>query len=232
MMLKESKFQTHRGNLSEGAMENTLEALETAKRHGSQMVEFDVRLTRDFVPVLYHDSNLKRLHKAQVEVKNLTLQQMRIFAPNVASFEEVLKSHKVPSRLNVELKTDSTMDPALEIQVTKLIKKFQAAPRVVLSSFNPFSLMRARGLAPEIARALLVTEADEKKNYWFLKQMSLLPMCDAQFLHWDQKMCTRARIEKFLNHGYQLAAYTVNDRARANELFNLGISSIISDVLL
>ncbi|MBC7371757.1 MAG: glycerophosphodiester phosphodiesterase [Bdellovibrionaceae bacterium] len=232
MMLKEPKFQTHRGNRTLGAMENTLEALETAREHGSKMVEFDVRLTRDFIPVVYHDDTLARLHKARLAVNRLSLEQMRVFAPNVTTFEEVLRSRKVPLNLNVELKTDSALDPALEIQVAKLVKKYKAEERVVFSSFNPFSLIRARGLAPEVARALLVTEDDEKKNYWFLKHMSLLPLCEAQFLHWDEKMCTADRVDKFLNHGYQLAAYTVNDPSRARELFALGVGSVISDTLL
>ncbi|RYF38341.1 MAG: hypothetical protein EOO38_24915 [Cytophagaceae bacterium] len=77
-----------------------------------------------------------------------------------------------------------------------------------------------------------VTEEDDKKNYWFLKQMSMLPLCDAQFLHWDQAMCTQERVEKFTNHGYQLAAYTVNDPVRAKELFKLGVASVISDTLI
>jgi glycerophosphoryl diester phosphodiesterase len=232
MMLKEKKFQTHRGYRSEAIMENTLESLEAARQHGSEMVEFDVRLTKDYIPVIYHDDTLARLHKARVAVKDLSLKQMRTFAANVTTLEEVLLSRRVPDFLNIELKTDSMMDPALEIQVTKMIRQHHAEERVVFSSFNPFSLIRAKGLAPEIARALLVTQDDEKKNYWFLKQMSLLPLCDAQFLHWDQAMCTRERFDKFIALGYQMAVYTVNDAAAAKKFFLWGAGSIISDTLV
>lgn len=230
-MLKEKRFQTHRGFCGEGGMENTLQALSAARRHGSQMVEFDLRLTRDYVPVLYHDPTLKRLHKVPIAVNALTLKQMKTFAPNVTTLEEVLQSEMVPRYLNLELKTDSAVDPALEIQVTKLVKRYQAEDRVVLSSFNPLSLIRARSLAPDIARALLVTHDKDPKNYWFLKQMSLLPLCEAQFLHWDQHMATRARIQKFLEHGYQIAVYTVNDPTQAKEFLRWGVQSLISDHL-
>lgn len=228
----ESKFQLHRGYWIGGIMENTLESLMAAKNHGSQMVEFDVRLTRDYVPVLYHDADLKRLHKAPVNLQSLTLAQAKVFAPNLTTLEQVLASQEVPELLNVELKTSSVVDPALEIQVTKLIKKYKAQERVVLSSFNPLSLIRAKGFLPEVARALLVSEADEFNNPWYLKQMSLLPLCEARFLHWDQKMSSQERVKKFLESGYQIAVYTVNEAERAEELFSWGVHSIISDRLL
>ncbi|HEY8272313.1 MAG TPA: glycerophosphodiester phosphodiesterase [Pseudobdellovibrionaceae bacterium] len=232
MLLSEKKFQTHRGFWIEGRMENTLASLSAAKKRGSEMVEFDVRLTSDYVPVLYHDENLRRLHKAPVNMQGLTLQQARVFAPNLTTLEEVLESKEVPDYLNIELKTDSTVDPAFEIRVSQLIRKFKAEERVVLSSFNPFSLIRARGLIPEVSRALLVSEDEEPKNYWFLKQMTMLPLCEARFLHWDQKMTSRERVRKFRDVGYEIAVYTVNDKARAKELFSWGVHSIISDSLL
>jgi glycerophosphoryl diester phosphodiesterase len=231
-MIREKKFQTHRGFCSEGVMENTLASLAEAHKRGSQMVEFDVRLTKDFVPVLYHDPTLKRLHKVPLAVSSLNLQQMKTFAPEVTTLEDVLQSKNIPQDLNIELKTDSAVNPALEIQVTRLVKKYKAEERVVFSSFNPFSLIRAKTFAPDIARALLVTQEDEEKNYWFLKAMSLLPLCDAQFLHWHQDMTSRERIQKFMEYGYQIAVFTVNDPARAKEFFSWGVGSIISDQLL
>lgn len=232
MMIKEPTFQTHRGYWVEGLRENSLEALAAARARGSEMVEFDVRLTKDYVPVLYHDPTLKRLHNIGLNVSALKLDQLRVFAPDVPTLEEVLSSRDVPELLNIELKTDAIADPALEIRVSQLVREFKAEERVVLSAFNPMSLIKAKKLAPEIARALLVTEEHEKKNFWFLRQMSLLPLCEAQFLHWDQRMTTKKRVEQFSELGYQIAVYTVNDRERADELLGWGVGSIISDRLL
>ena len=50
----------HRGNASEFP-ENTLEALESAVALGVRYVEFDVQLTADRVPVLFHDTDLARV---------------------------------------------------------------------------------------------------------------------------------------------------------------------------
>ncbi len=232
MLLAEKRFQAHRGFWIEGIMENTLESLIAAKKRGSEMVEFDVRLTSDYVPVLYHDADLGRLHKAPVNMNELTFQQAKVFAQNLTSLEEVLLSKEVPNYLNIELKSNSTVDPALEIKISQLIKKYKTEERVIFSSFNPFCLIRAKEIIPEVARALLVSEEADPKNYWFLKQMTLLPLCGAHFLHWDQKMTTEERVRKFIDLGFKIAVYTVNDQVRAKELFAWGVHSIISDRLL
>lgn len=228
MMLDEKRFQCHRGFCGEGQMENTLGSLLAASAKGYEMVEFDVRLTRDYVPVLYHDKNLKRLHQVPIEVRFLTLQQLRTFAPNVTTLESVFERSELKF-LNIELKTESLVDPALEMQVIRLIKKYKAEERVVLSSFNPVSLIRAKALYPDVARGLLVTQNEENKNYWFLKEMSLLPHCGAQFLHLHAEMVTEERIVDFLRQGYKIAVYTVNDPNKADYFFSLGIQSIITD---
>ncbi len=230
MMLEEKRFQCHRGFCANGVLENTLESLEAAVAKGYDMVEFDVRLTRDYVPVLYHDKDLKRLHQVPVEIRALTLHQLKVFAPNVTTLEGVFASRSLSQIfLNIELKTDSLADPALEMQVVRLVKKYKAEERTVLSSFNPFSLIRAKALFPDLSRALLVTQNEEEKNYWFLKEMSLLPLCGAQFLHLHQDMASEERVLDFLIQGYKIAVYTVNDQAQAEHFFSLGVQSIITD---
>lgn len=232
MMLQEKRLQTHRGYWIEGIMENTLESLVAAKSRGSEMVEFDVQLTRDYIPVLYHDRTLKRLHKAPVTLQALTLSQARVFASNLTTLEEVLSSKEVPDFLNIEFKTDARLDPALEIRVSQLIKKYKAEERVVFSSFNPLSLIRSKAFVPEVARALLVSEEEEEKNYWFLRHMSFLPLCEARFLHWSQEMTTPERVQKFREQGYEIACYTVNEVSKAQELLKWGVHSLISDKLI
>lgn len=52
-------LQAHRG-VSYDAPENTLSAFRLAKEQGYDLVEFDVRFTKDNVPILYHDSVVNR----------------------------------------------------------------------------------------------------------------------------------------------------------------------------
>ncbi|XP_049962737.1 glycerophosphocholine phosphodiesterase GPCPD1-like [Schistocerca serialis cubense] len=68
--------------------ENTIASLKTAASHGADFVEFDVQLTKDGVPVIYHDfhvciamkkkKHLEQHDMLQLPVKDLTLEQLRM----------------------------------------------------------------------------------------------------------------------------------------------------------
>jgi len=65
----------HRGNAAEFP-ENTLQALESAVELGVKHVEFDVQLTSDKVPVLFHDADLNRVADRPESVHELTWAQL------------------------------------------------------------------------------------------------------------------------------------------------------------
>ncbi|MFE4640415.1 glycerophosphodiester phosphodiesterase [Streptomyces sp. NPDC056730] len=57
--------------------ENTLPSVRSARLRGADAVEIDVRLTRDGVPVLLHDSTLKRLWGHDRRLAELTYEELR-----------------------------------------------------------------------------------------------------------------------------------------------------------
>ncbi|MFE4372781.1 glycerophosphodiester phosphodiesterase [Streptomyces sp. NPDC056835] len=57
--------------------ENTLPSVRSARRRGADAVEIDVRLTRDGVPVLLHDSTLKRLWGHERPLAELPYEELR-----------------------------------------------------------------------------------------------------------------------------------------------------------
>ena len=59
MRLKLPRIIGHRG-VAAYAPENTLEGLHTAADMGVEWVEFDVKITKDHVPILFHDDTLER----------------------------------------------------------------------------------------------------------------------------------------------------------------------------
>ncbi|MCV4733058.1 glycerophosphodiester phosphodiesterase family protein, partial [Escherichia coli] len=67
--------------------ENTIASLRNAASHGAAFVEFDVHLSKDLVPVVYHDLTccltMKRKYEAdpvelfEIPVKELTFDQLQ-----------------------------------------------------------------------------------------------------------------------------------------------------------
>src|SRR5690606_37869863 len=70
--------------------ENTMRAFERARNLGAWGIEFDVRFTKDGVPVVNHDFDLIRCHKCEGIVHELKFPEIRSRAPLRPTREEVL----------------------------------------------------------------------------------------------------------------------------------------------
>src|SRR4051812_12594298 len=65
----------HRGAMGH-APENTMTSFEQAVMLGADMLEFDVRLTKDGVPIVVHDSNLDRTSNRSLNVADLNVKDL------------------------------------------------------------------------------------------------------------------------------------------------------------
>ena len=66
----------HRG-ASAYYTENSVSAVNEAIYQKAEMIEVDVRFTKDKIPILFHDPTLYRLAKRHTFVKSLTLVQLK-----------------------------------------------------------------------------------------------------------------------------------------------------------
>jgi glycerophosphoryl diester phosphodiesterase/MFS family permease len=225
------RFQAHRGFRPDGVQENTIDAFRRARAAGAEMCECDVQIAADGEIVVFHDEDLKRLGGSDDLVRALTAAEMkaRVGAPLL---RELLSDPLCPSKVNIELKTGEARGRSgLEREVVRIVRECGAVDRVMFSSFNPLALRRVASLAPEIPRGLLVTEENDPKNKIYLRRMWLGAFARPNLLHADQAMITRARMDHWIDRHLRVAAWTVNDSRRAEELTKLGVISLITDRL-
>ena len=134
--------------------------------------ELDAQLSRDGVPVVVHDFNLKRTTGLAARVRDVELSAIREldaggwFAPEfrgqkVPLLEEVLARFGRRLYFDVELKWDRRKGNGLEERVIELIRRHGLEDRCLLSSFNPFCILRARRLAPELPTAHIWSNTPE-----------------------------------------------------------------------
>jgi len=175
----------HRGlhNNKSEAPENSLKAFSRAVEQGYG-IELDVQLTKDLVPVILHDYNLKRACHVDAAVADLTyeeLQQYHLFKSKekIPTFQEVLATVNGKVPLIIELKIPWKPDRLCEL-VTKLLENYQGI--YCIESFNPLGLMWFRKHYPEIVRGQLATDFRREKvegdqiQYFILKHL-LLNFC-------------------------------------------------------
>jgi len=224
------RLQNHRGYREEGAIENTLQSYRQSLEKGYGMVELDVRLSGDGIPVVFHDKDLKRLVGVPDKLRSLTADQLKEKA-GVSSLAEVLSDDRTPQWINVELKSSDFFSRNLVIQVIEVIKS--SSKRIVVSSYDPFILYHLRRQSPKIPRALLVTFnlKDVDNNFW-RRKMWFMFLCKPDFIHMDYKYLNEDFILKMKQKGVLVATWVVNDVDKAVEQIKSGVVSIITDRIL
>ena len=224
------KYQAHRGYWVEGAAQNTLEAFRAARAKGYEMAELDVRLSKDAVPVVFHDPDLRKFGR-NVHVLDLTAQEIGRLT-GAPTLEEVLTMEESPASFNVELKGDFANAAALEVHVARVIERTGAASRVMFSSFSPISLVTLSRLLPEGPRALLASREKEEGNSLYLREMWLAPVLPIHMLNLDERSLDEGALGVLRERGIPFSVWTVNEVARAEELLEAGAGSVITDSIL
>lgn len=163
-----TQIWAHRG-ASRLAPENTVPAFELAVAQGAEGVELDVQLSADGHLVVIHDETLDRTTDGTGRVVDHTLAQLRgldasanrdgfegVRIPTLTDVLEVVAPTGVT--INIELKNSEIPYPGLEEKVLAAVAAFELADRVVLSSFNHYSVRKLRSLQPACELAAIYTD--------------------------------------------------------------------------
>ena len=158
----------HRGN-SMNAPENTLPALESARRHGASACEIDIVLSRDGEIVLSHDELLDRTTDGKGPVGDHDLAALKRldagawFSPEFAGAriptltETIEVAGALGLRLVVEIKERRRVDETMA-RLREVLDATRALDDVVLLSFDHPSMLRVKECIPGV-RTEIITHA-------------------------------------------------------------------------
>jgi glycerophosphoryl diester phosphodiesterase len=226
----------HRGS-SAYAPENTLAAFQLAAEQQADAIELDVDLTRDGHVVVMHDAAIDRTTDGSGYVADLTLAEIRqadagawkdaaFKGERVPLLEEALEAVGQQLLINVEIKDRSLLGNGLEAQVAALIGKHNLIDRVLISSFNPFSLRRVKRSDARLACGLL----QGPDQPIFLREAwltPLIPSLNARHPHHSQ--IDRPVVDKLHAQGLVVIVWTVNQAGLAHTLTQAGVDGLIGD---
>ncbi len=213
----------HRGASAEKP-ENTLAAFRRALILKVDGLELDVRVTRDGVPVVFHDADLFRLTGVRGRINARTwpeLEKLRVHGTeSIPRLTDVLRLARGQAVVQIELKAGVPVAP-----VVRAIQTARAMERVILASFVPRLLRTARRLAPTVPR-MLITEG-RRTPASLVRQLAAL---DADGLSVDHRAVREAAwLHLFHSRGYTVWCWTVNGQARMRQLTGWGADAILSD---
>ena len=203
----------HRGD-HRVAPENSLAAfLAALELPGCDGLEFDVRLSRDGVPVVIHDPTLRRVQRRPGRVADLTADELA--TAGVPTLASVLAAVPRSAFLDIELKVDG--GPALAAVLRE--GRGPGLESAVISSFELAALAAIRALEPAWPCWL---NADDLAPDTIARAVRL--GCAAIAAEWhaiDAGTVAAAR-----RAGLEVAAWTVTGRRAFDRLAGLGVVAI------
>lgn len=232
----------HRGFRTR-APENTLAAFEAAAAAGAAMIEFDVGLTRDGVPVVIHDAEVDRTTDGVGRVDALTLAEIQAldaggwFHPRFAgerppTLARVLDRMGGRVVLNIEIKPEAAVPrfqngagiEPVERQVMALVQARGLAESVLISSFDGGVLERLATSGAPVALGALTEGGDIAEAIRRCRRVGAFSW-HPDFRRLSADAVRRVRQET----GARILPYTVNDPAEMDKLLALGADGFFTD---
>ena len=213
-------FVAHRG-ASDRALENSPAAFALAVADDADMIEFDVRLSSDGVPVVFHDGRTGRTAKEKLAVARTAASRLRAVRlkngeklPFLADVLEIVAG-KVP--INIESKAPGGIAAA-----AKALSKAGYGGELLLSSGLRGECLAARDLLPGTPCGL-VTHRPSASDLAFCLRHGL------SSIHPSRRLLTVLRLRKVAASGIPLLPYTVDDPEEAFALIAAGAVGVFSN---
>lgn len=220
------------------APENTFEAVQKTIELGVPGLEIDLRSSIDGQLYCFHDENLKRLCGVKGKPDHLTSEQLRQLKVHTTHdhqklqgrflfLEELLDLSQGKVLLNIELKGSRRWTSNIvRHQLLAPIKARNMLNNVLFSSFFHAPLKRVLKMEPDAKAGFLIHPTHYRlgKPGWSSKWMKLFS------IHPPVNLATPEHIESWKNQGYGVYVWTVNKMKEYEELTQLGVDGIITDI--
>lgn len=226
------KIFAHRG-YSGKYPENTMIAFKKALECGVDGIELDVQLTKDGEVVIIHDETIDRTTTGKGFVVDYTYEELEKFdasfkfkdlgfnkIPTLREYFQLVKDYDIVT--NVELKTGINKYLGIEEKVWELIKEYNLEEKVIISSFNHFSVMRMKKIAPQL-------------KYGFLSEDWIIDA--GKYTHSHGVQCYHPRfnnlvpdvIKELKKYNLEINTWTVNLEEDMRYLYSNNIDVIITN---
>jgi len=224
----------HRG-ASRDCPENTIAAFDEALRQSCDAIELDLQLTRDGIPVVYHDRTLHKITGRRHRIATRKLDELRRldagawFAPRFAgqripTLTEVLARYAGKTHLLLELKlrADQAIRLRLARTVAQIIRDSGLTEQVHLLCFDPTLLEAAAQAAGEVRTVLNVGRLIPRSAV----SVERLTRLDA--ISVNVRALTRPVVVAARRAGLPLLVFTCNTRTDVERALGAGAAGVIS----
>ncbi|MEN1937733.1 glycerophosphodiester phosphodiesterase [Paenibacillus sp. 102] len=220
---KEPVIMAHRGYVSKG-VENTKEALQGAIDAKADYAEIDVLQTKDGELAVIHDLKLKRLANANVQVSDLTMDELQKltlsqdgFTGKISTLDEIIKLAKNKIKLNIEVKLHGNEKDFVK-KVLDTIKENDFEKQCVIQTLHYPLIKEFKRANPNI-----------KVGYILYASRANLKYVQADFYVAEEYMLNKRLVKSARKLNKPIYVWTVNDMESLKKYYKLNVDGIITD---
>jgi glycerophosphoryl diester phosphodiesterase len=206
----------HRGLHGGPIPENSMAAFELAVEKGYG-IELDVHLSRDGLPVVFHDDNLKRMTGIDRLISDLNFEELAALrladsSEGIPLFSDVLQLVAGQVPILVELKNTGGAGE-LEEKTYELLKNYGG--KYAVQSFSPFSVKWFRINAPDVLRGQLASRFDDMHDslpayqIFGLKNLLVNVLARPNFISYEINSLPRKVVSRLRRKGVYVLGWTV-----------------------
>ena len=205
----------HRGAKGYAA-ENTIASFQKAIELGVDMIELDVHLSKDGIPVVIHDETIDRTTHHSGFVNQFTAEFLQSIG--VPSLKDVFDLVENRCAINIEIKVFVATKPVLEVlKNTKFPQE-----KIIISSFNWDVLNVCHSEGENISLGFL-TELSIEEALTFAKKIN------AYSINPYFKLLNPENVKDIHQNGFKVFPWTVNNPDDITFVKSLKVDGIISD---
>jgi glycerophosphoryl diester phosphodiesterase len=231
------------------APENTLVSFERALSDGADGIEFDVRLARDHVPVVIHDSTLRRTALRRGSVAGFSSTELgemdagtwfnlrypakarpefeRATIPTLAAVFELLSDSA--ALLYVEMKCGPKDRNVLAREVANLVRAHKISHRVIVESFDLAAIKELKRIDDSLRTAALFDRRLSRPAPSARKMIEQAVDCGADEIALHYTLATRRAVQAAAGRGLETVVWTADNPAWVERAIKRGIRAIITN---
>jgi len=203
------------------APENTIAAVLKGIQHQVDMVEFDLRVTKDGVVVLDHDGIITDPNGTKHTISQSNYDVLKSHKPDLATFQEVLDATKNKIKLYVEVKSGEPIEAIVTI-IKNSLKNGWKQSDLLLGSKSQRTLVSLHAKLPDIQKIVI--------HPWSgIISTRRAKQVDTNIIAMNQLSLWSLFISSMAKRGWKIYAYTLNDPKKAKRWQKHGLAGVVTD---
>ena len=210
------------------APENTLEGFGKAMEYDIDMIEMDVRQTKDHVLIIVHKRLQGFSRYPGMKISEHTYADLKALAPDIPTLAETIEFVDRRIRMMIEIKKDVPPEPVIKLIKTYLKKGWQ--PEDFMFNSNRYRILRkCYELLPEVDRLIQGNFSGLRAMYLAKKLHTSYILLDQRYLWWGFVRLSHRLGFKLFTYTFPWVKYEPYNHFKAERWEKHGLYAIITD---